>query len=306
MANMNGNDSASQNPEKKICEKLKDIKNEKKTADSLYIANGSKRDSKEIARGYKICCLNKAEETYDLYQDLMSCIVIKNYKKAEIIQTNVDEYIKKDDELEKLINESSKLINDLRIKMNEANDAVCVMVNCVKECIIPKPNKGSKGKGSKDGSAKGIRDISNLLETISEKTSKLACKGQNAFNGVVNIAGIQTFTNTVGLKGFATKLMDTMKIFNDCIAENIKSSEKDVATYRDELNVVVEELAEVTCNLYAEGSKSQGLENTRVFICEGKCEEEELDILCECSNGDDDCNDDKDHMPKKQQTVDQD
>jgi hypothetical protein len=242
MANINGNDSASQNPEKKICEKVKDIINEKKAADSLYTANGTKRESKESSRGYKICCLSKAEETYDLYQDLMSCIVLKNYKKTGIIQKSVDDYCKKDDELEKLINESSKLINDLRVKMNEANDAVCVMVNCVKECIIPKPKTGKGNKG--ESMTREVKDISRDLVSITEKTSKLACKGQNAFNGVVNIAGIQTFTNTGGLKSFATKLMDTMKILNDCIAENIKTTEKDVTTYRDELNTIVEELAE--------------------------------------------------------------
>lgn len=285
MANMN--DSTSKNPEIKICEKLKDIKNERKTADSLYKANGTKRESKEIVRGYKICCLNKAEETYDIYQDLMSCIVIKNYTKVGIIQKNVDEYIKKDDDLEKLINESSKLINDLRVKINEANNAVCAMVNCVKECIVPKPKTGKGKKEGRDANLK--KDITKLLESITAKTGKLAGKGQNAFNGVVNTAGIQTFTNTGGLKSFATKLVDTTKIFNDCIAENIKSTEKDVATYRDELNAVVEELAGVTCTMYTEGSKAKGLKRTSEFICSGECKENELDISCECVDAGDNC-----------------
>lgn len=283
MANMNGNDSASQNPEKKICEKLKNIKNEEAAADSLHTANGTKKDSKEIARGYKICCLDKAEESYDMYHDLMSCIVIKNYTKAGIIQKNVDEYIKKDDELEKFINESSKLINELRVKMNEANDAACVMVNCVKECILPKPktSRGKKESGSDDMPLK-VREVSRLVQNISRKTTELASKGQNAFNSVVNIAGIQTFTNTGGLKGFTTKLMDTMKLFNDCIAENIKTTEKDVVAYRDELNTVVEELAKDACAWYVEGNKAQGLRNTRLFICEGEHDEKELDVSCEC------------------------
>ncbi|MCD2257721.1 hypothetical protein [Psychroserpens luteolus] len=304
MANTNGNDSDLQNPEKKICEKLKYIKNEKKAADSLYKANDTKRESKESSRGYKICCLNKAEETHNLYQDLMSCIVLKNYTKAGIIQKSVDDYCKKDDDLEKLINESSKLINDLRVKINEANDAACVMVNCVKECIIPKPKRGKGSKGS--SVAKEVKDVSRTLGDITDKTSELACKGQNAFNSVVNIAGIQTFTNTGGLKSFATKLMDTMKILNDCITENIKTTEKDVITYRDELNVIVEELAEVSCTMLAEGSKSEGLKNTRIFICEGECKEDDLDILCECAD-EGDCDDDDHYSGKnKQQSVDKD
>ncbi len=299
MADMAGND-ASKNPETKICEKLKDIKNEKKASDSLYTAYGTKRDSKEIARGYKICCLDKAKASYDVYQDLMSCIVLKNYKKVGIIQKNVDEYIKKDDELEKLINESSKLINELRVKMNEANNAACVMVNCVKECILPPKPKTTKGKkgASEQELPDDISKVSDLLTDIKDKTTTLTTKGQNAFNGVVNIAGIQTFTNTGGLKGFASKLVDTVKIFNDCIAENVKSTEKDVSTYRDELNSIVEELAEVSCTLYSEGSKVKGLYETSKFICEGECREEELEISCECVDKESDCNT-TEHMAKQ-------
>ncbi|WP_010177201.1 hypothetical protein [Aquimarina agarilytica] len=291
MADMAGND-ALKNPEIKICEKLKDIKNEKKASESLYTAYGTKRDAKEIARGYKICCLDKATASYDIYQDLMSCIVIKNYKKAGIIQKNVDEYIKKDDELEKLINESSKMINELRVKMNEANNEACIVVNCVKECILPPKPKRTKGKkGTNDDEVSDdVSKVEDLLMDIKEKTAMLTTKGQNAFNGVVNIAGIQTFTNTGGLKNFASKLVDTLKIFNDCVADNVKSTEKDVSTYRDELNSIVEELAEVSCTLYNEGSKVKGLHKTGKFICEGECREEELEISCECVDAGNDCN----------------
>ncbi|GAA4276767.1 hypothetical protein [Aquimarina mytili] len=304
MANMNGNDSTMLNPEKNICDILKVIKNEEKTADSSHTAYKTKRDSKEIARGYKICCLDKAEESYDVYQDLMSCIVLKNYKKTEIIQKNVDDYCKKDDELEKLINESSKLINELRVKINEANDAACAMANCIKNCI-PEPKNGGERKG-----AKGLRDIKEvykLLSDITTKTSTLASKGQNAFNSTVNVAGIQTFINTCGLKSFAANLIDSMKAFKDFITENIKTTEKDVATFRDELNVVVEELAEVTCALYMEGTKEKGLYATRKFICEGECKDGLLDLSCDCEENDN-CDDDDHYDSKnmKQQTVDKD
>jgi hypothetical protein len=52
--------------------------------------------------------------------------------------------------------------------------------------------------------------------------------------------------------------------------------------------------------MYAEGSKAQGLENTRYFICEGECKEEDLDISCECVD-EDNCDDD-DHPRQMKQT----
>ncbi|MEW7289068.1 hypothetical protein [Aquimarina sp. 2304DJ70-9] len=304
MANMNGNDSTIPNPEKNICDIQKVIENERKTAESSYTAYTTKRDSKEIARGYKICCLDKAEESYDVYQDLMSCIVLKNYKKTEIIQKNVDDFCKKDDDLEKLINESSKLINELRVKIKEANDAACAMANCIKDCI-PEPKNGAERKGNK-AEWQRIKEVYKILKNITDKTSILAAKGQNAFNSTVNVAGIQTFINTCGLKSFASKLIETMKTFKDFISENIKTTEKDVATYRDELNVIVEELAEVTCNLYLEGTKEKGLYATRKFICEGECKDEPLDLSCDCEEDDNCDDDDHDERKKKQQTEDKD
>ncbi len=303
MANMNGNDSAIQNPEKNICDILKVIKNEEKTANSSHTAYETKRDSKEIARGYKICCLDKAETSHGVYQDLMSCIVIKNYKKTEIIQKNVDEYCKKDDELEKLINESSKMINELRVKINEANDAACAMANCIKGCV-PEPKNASERKRDKEYTR--IKEVYKILKAITEKTSTLASKGQNAFNSAVNVAGIQTFINTSGLKSFAAKLIETMKTFKDFIGENIKTTEKDVATFRDELNSIVEELAEVTCTLYSEGTKEKGLMATRKFICEGGCKEGPVDISCDCEQDDNCDDDDHGYESMKKQTEDKD
>lgn len=300
MANMNGNDNTGlRSPETVICDSLKVIKSDKKTADSSYISNGTLQESKEIAKGYKICCLDKAEKSNNIYQDIMSFIAIGNYKKTEIIQKSIDEYIKKDDDIEKLIKDSSKLLNDMRIKIEDANNAACVMKNCITNKILPK-----SGKSTRDDK---IVEVTDALKDIMDKTKTLNEKGQNAFESAVTIAGIQTFTNTVSLKDFSKLLTDAMKTFKDCVGTNIISTGKDVTTTREELNLIIEELTTITCNKKAEHTKSEGLDAVIKFICEGECDGECLDLCRDIKN----CYDSEDesdkrwHKDKNRQSVDQ-
>ncbi|WP_062057019.1 hypothetical protein [Aquimarina longa] len=289
MASKNSNDNGNlRSADTVICEGLTVIKNDKNTAYSIYKANETLQESKEIARGYKICCLNKAEESNDVYQEIMSGVTIKNAKKTEIIQKNIGEYIKKDDEIEKLIKDSSKLLNEMRVKLEDAHNAACAMSNCIKNKILPK-----SGKKTKDD--KKV-EIEQELKEITEKTKQLDEKGQNAFQSVVTIAGIQTFTNTMILKDFIAELSVAVKDFKECIDTNIKSTSEDVTTSRKELNVIVEELAQVACDKEMEHIKVQGLERVKHFVCEGEYEDECLDLckdIRSCYDSDDG------HKPKR-------
>lgn len=275
---MNCNDNnASQSPDTVICESLKVIKNDKKTADSMYTANETLQTSKETVRGYKICCLDKAEESNGVYQDIMTCVTIGNFKKTEIIQKNTEEYIKKDDEIEKLIKDSSKLLNEMRVKMEDAHNAACAMSNCVKNKILPKSKRNIKDDK--------VAEIDNALKDIMDKTKKLDEKGQNAFESAVTIAGIQTFTNTSSLKEFTTLLMDSMKAFKSCVEANIKSTDAEVIASRTELNVIVEELAQIVCDKMAQSTTSQGLDSVIEFVCEkDNCDDDCLDLCKETRN----------------------
>ncbi len=273
MASNSGNEKGnSRSPDTVVCESLTVIKNEKKASDSLLKSAEILQRSKETVKGYKICCLTKAEESHEIYQDLMSCVTIENYKKTKLIQTSVEEYIKKkDDEIETLISDSSKLLNDLRIKMEEANNAACAMANCVKNKLIPKSS-------DKNGKNKQTNPLEDPLNKILEKTKMLDEKGQNAFKSMVTIAGIQTFTNTASLTEFVTKLMEAMTIFKDCVATNIQSTGGEITKAREELNTVMEELAQIICDKYVQTATGKGLHYVKCFVCETECDEGCIDL----------------------------
>lgn len=288
-----------QSPDAVICETLKVIKTDKDAAESSAKAQMTLVKSKRTVRAYKICCLDKAEQSNDFYQDILTCIALGNYKMATIIQKNVDDYIKKDDDIEKLIKESSVLLNDLRVKMEEAHNEACAMSNCVKNKLFPKTGKSTKGDNK--------NKIADSLKEIMEKTKGLDEKGQNAFDSIVILAGIQTFTNTVSLKGFATAFVDKIKIFKDCINANVASTWEEVTSFRTELNTITEELAQAVCDKQVQRNTATAMGSMVDFICGCECDEECLDLCKElknCFDGDDGRDNDP-YQGNKRQSLDQ-
>lgn len=270
MASKNNENSNPRNADKVICDSLKIIKNDKRTAWSMYAANEILRKSKTIARRYKVCGLDKAEESHGVYQDIMSCVTIDSYKKTEVLQKSIEAYAKKDGEIEKLIKDSSKLLNEMRVKIEEADTAACAMSNCFKNRILPKSGKSKKDK-EKD-------DAEDMLKDILEKTKKINDRGQNAFESAVSIAGIQTFTNTHSLKEFMTNLTTAVTDFKSTVETNITSTGTDVTQCREELNTIAGELAQIVCDKKSEAVKHEALECVIDFVCKGEYDCEPLDL----------------------------
>ncbi len=292
MASKNGTDCGiSQTPDTIVCDILTVVKKDQKTAMSDQKADETTKQSKEAAKGYKICCLDRAKETNEVYQDLYSCVVLGQYKKTEIIQKNIDDYIKKDDDIEKLIGESSKLLNDLCTKILEANDELCTMSNCIKNKLLSKSSKLADKDKTK---------VEDCLEEITTTTKKLVDKGRNAVESIVTIAGIQTFTNTQSLKAFVDVLMEKMKNFKECTEANITSTEAEITLSREELNTIMEELAQIECDATAQGATVEGLQLLIDFVCGCECDDECLDL---CAEFDSCCGDEAPSPPEKKPSV---
>ncbi len=292
MASKNGNDSGGiQTPDTVVCDYLTIIKKEQNTATSDQMADETTQQSKEAAKGYKICCLDRASETHGMYQDLLSCVTLGQYKKTVIIQKNIDDFIKKDDDIEKLITESSALLSSLCTKILEANDELCTMTNCVKNKVLSKSSKINTGDRTK---------IEECLEELNEKSKKLVDKGKNAVESIITIAGIQTFTNTASLKAFVDAVMEKMTTLKQCTEDYIGSTEEEVKVAREELNAIIEELAQIECDAAAEGTTIEGLQLLIDFICDCDCDGECLDL---CAEFEDCCKKSSEDPPQKSKSI---
>ncbi len=303
MASMNGNENGStRTPDKVICEGLKVIKNERSAAQSSKTAKETLKRSKKTIKRYKICCLKRAQESNELYNSIMTCVVMSNSKKTEIIKSKVDELIAKDGDIENLIKESSKLISELKAKMEEANTAACNMKTCVENKFLTKLKKLSATKRTDDD-----KKFEKLFNDILAKNKKVNDKVENAFESVVSIAGLQTFVNTESLKENTDQLSEAMATLKGCIETNIGSTAEEVIAIREELNTVVAELAQLTCDEHMLGATVEGLNLVETFICTGSCDDDCIDVckaFNECKSvpepDDDDC--EPGHESKGQQT----
>ena len=139
---------------------------------------------------------------------------------------------------------------------------------------------------------------------ITEKTGDLSKKGVNAYESVVAIAGVQTFVNTESLKDFVTLLMEAIKLFKECIETNVGSTAAEVIAAREELNAIVEEIAQIMCDGKSLGTEVQGWDEVIQFLCEDACDVDCLDV---CEEFDNCCKSEDEPLGKKAQksTVDQ-
>ncbi|MDX2070782.1 MAG: hypothetical protein SFV55_20300 [Haliscomenobacter sp.] len=266
MANPNANCSnGPTKPANIVCIYHKDIKDKMDVSLSEVSSSNTLISYYEMVRGYKLCCLSMAEETYDFYRDIDNYELYDMQKSTEIIQTNVEAYIKKNGDLAKSIKEGSKMLNELKVKLHDANNAACAMSNCLKS-ILAFP----------DGAIpKEITAVTQVAKTLSED-------GQKAAEALVKIAGIHTFSNVDGLKSFSQKLAEAMKQFKTLSDDYMKKAAEDAKTAQTELTKSVDELNKTEFKCFGETSALNANNATITFICNDDecCPIERVEAIC--------------------------
>ncbi len=266
-------------PDDILCECQTYLKFDYDAAKSQADGKKTLKDSKIEARRYKICCLTKAEITRMTYRDIDNCVALNASKSAETIQKNIDAFIKKDADLAKMIKDDSKLLADLKKKVGEAYDASCIMKNCIKNALDIQDDKNTDADPLKN---QVLLDLGQIMT----KMAQLNTDSREVFDSAVTIAGIQTFTNTDGLKPFGVQLSDAVKAFQATITGSIKTSEDDVKNAQAELTKVLEELNQISFEKDAEDVKASAWGSTRKFICEGDCDDNDtVDKFCNKISG---------------------
>jgi|GEM_PF-1754117 len=280
MANMNSNGNGGpRNPDGILCECQTNLKSDYNAALSQAEGKKTLKDSKTEARRYKLCCLAKAELTRTTYRDIDNYVALTATKGTETIQKHIDDFIKKDAELAKMIKDDSKMLADLKLKIGEAYDSACMMKNCIKNALEIKDDKNTDADPLKN---QVLQDLS----VIMGKMAELNTDGRTVFDSVVTIAGIQTFTNTDGLKPFGVQLSDAVKVFQAAITGNIKTAEDDVKAAQTELTKVIEELNQISFEKDDADAKAAAWGATRKFICDGECDDtKSVDDFCNKISG---------------------
>jgi hypothetical protein len=280
MATNNGNGMADRpNPEKEICKCITTMTSERNSALSLKEAGMTTMSSMNEVRKYKLCCLDKTKDTHNTYQNLNNYVCIQQNLKTELLVADIDGYLAKDKELEKLIKESSKLLSDLKTKIEEAHNACCTMKNCISNKLLPKDGEDLPPN---------LQEIQDCYKDICSKTEKINNYGQKSFDDIVTIAGIHTFSNVESLKDFGSKLSETMGNFKTSVDTNIKTAEGDLKVAQDELTTALTDLTNSKHDKDGHCIKAKGLNTTLEFLCKGECNlEDTVEEFCKKVASDD-------------------
>lgn len=238
-----------------VCRFHKGQADSKKLEEGNLEVSRTKQNSLESDRRYAVCSLAKSEETFKYYRNMNNFELVDMVDSANTIKGKIDADVKADAELGKKIAETSKVLNDLHVKLHEANNAACSMRNCLQSLL-------------------GFNDncIPVELTCVLDSAKGLSDDGKSAANAMVNIAGIHTFSNIETLQPFATGLIEKLVVLNkltDSLAANAKkdgeSTQADLVKILTQLNKAEFDSFHITGRIAAHAS-------TLEFICEKPCE----------------------------------
>lgn len=247
-----------------VCKFHKKLKNEHTLHTQELDTSKIKIEAWEVARAYAICSLAKSEKTFEYYRDLTNYELFDMNDSVQIIKANIDEHVKKDTELGKLILDVSKSLNDLQAKLHDANNAACTMRNCLQSILSFKDDQMPK-----------------QLKDVIDKAKDLSKDGKQAAEAMVKVAGIHTFSNLETLQPFGASLANKLTALRTLTDGLIATAKKDQETSQAELLGVLKQLNAVEFGSFRTAAIVNAEKNTLHFICKEECEPIEcVEVIC--------------------------
>lgn len=238
---------------KTACDYQKDLKDSKAASQSKFNASKALKKGLKLTKGYKLCTLEQTQITQEYYRDLDNYELLDMQRSTERIAKDIEGYIKKDGDLDKLIKEAAKKIIELKGKLHEANNAACAMRNCLKSVL-----------DFKDEAPPALKSVTDQAKLLSEHS-------QMAAEAIRNIAGIHTFAGMGSLKGYSEELVTSVKELKATTDIYSKAANDQLKGAQAELSAVIEKLSAEKLNYLEEKSLFAGLGKTSEFICKGTC-----------------------------------
>jgi len=260
MANNNNGSTPTQEAIKKY---KYDLCKEKVACSSEGQAKQVDFDSKKEIEQFKICELVKAEDTKEIYQNLNYTIGIGVAKEAELVGQALGTIDEQNKSLVKELQEAVKMMKDAKDKMSVALEVVCKMDRCVEEeerCNIDIYNE-----------LDGLPGFWKQLDEVMNDTNSAYDKVNTAFNGAVNVSGIQTFANLEGLKEFNDNMAAAITKFTEDVKVNIDSSTVKVQESSESLSLVLQEVSLVRHELSVASASCEGKTEAYDFLCDLPC-----------------------------------
>lgn len=239
-----------------VCKFYKKLKSDHAEQEVKLKVSETKIDALEIEREYAICELAMTDETFAYYRDFNNYELADMKGSAAIIQANIDTYIAADTELGNKIKEVSTSLNDLQVKLHSANNAACAMHNCLQSLL----------DFDDDCIPEELKEVVDCAKDLSDAS-------KDAADGMINTAGIHTFSNIETLKPFATELTEKfagLETYTDALITTASTQQVEAQSKLDD---VITRLTQEDFEFFSFSSNANAYKCIKSFICneERKC-----------------------------------
>ena len=272
----------------------KELKSEKILLQGAAEAAKKVKETFEANRNNKVCYMLKADETARLYRNIDIYVAIDANTRAETIEKNIDDLVKKSSDLEKAISEAVKCIKTIKHKAAELKAKACDLDTQTKDSCnqqqltILDAHFSEKCKVSAPGGTGDFFDFKAIVAHVLTKTGEIYKNADTAFNSAVSIAGIQTFSNVKSLKEMSKQMTLCIKDFKKDVDTNVKTGDDELKKAQEELAKSVKEVSLKTMEEHKESVKYEGVAFTLDFVCDPGCEDcgdkDITEICCKVMN----------------------
>lgn len=264
-----------------------DLRSKKLLAEGKAKASDKTVAGKISSRHTNTCFVLKANETVSFYRNIDFYFAIEASVTTETVQKNVDEFVKKSDALEKAIADAAKAIKAIKDKANEVKSMACELDSQMKDDCnkaqlkILRDGFTNNCKSNFDDYDLPEQTFDGVIAYLIEKSNKAKELADKAFGSVVDISGIQTFSNVDSLKELSKTLAEKGKEFKGDIDKNVKDNTAELAKAQEELAKIIKELSVTVLEGHKASTEFEGTAFTLDFVCSpDSCDDGRIQEIC--------------------------
>lgn len=239
---------------------------------SMRDGKAKERLTQDKIEQYKICLYVKARETNTTYTNLKFFVSEGANNEANEIQTVVTALKSKNNDLKTKIEQAASALKSIKKAMNEAVESACRLDRSKEEekrCNIDIYNALQDG----------VPEIWSKIAEIKTATDENFKKISDAFDGLVDIAGIQTFPDFDSMDNHCTELKNKTASLKTDVEGNITSSAGKMSGAATALTETQKNITKIKFEKSAIVSTLKGKEDMKTFVDTPNCPADPLSAI---------------------------
>ena len=224
----------------------------------------------EEARQFKICLWSRSKVARNFYRSIDYYAALPTAAETERMGKDLDDFIKKSDELSKALKDIAKGVKNIKDKAAELKGAACTLGSCLKE--FTNNDQYEVLSQRIPGFGDTVRnDLIKRVTTDDPDAVTAVQLADDAFKVSVEVVGLQAFSNVDSLKPLGAGLLDRAKSFKADVDANVKARADEATKNMEDLLKHVKETTIKKVDKRRAAAALEGTLSTLDFVCDPDC-----------------------------------